>query len=469
MAAGPGKARTKELLQPTFVGRLLDWFLSEEVRKLPPSLRRRSRFAVGSSLALFVLVDLLAPLMYQAEGLSPAVLVVLTAGPLCILNALCYRWIKSHTLPGTLFSFMLVGLLVVAASGAGPVSACARQWHIASPLLACFLAGFVPAVICGAVSLAHLSFLIAQAMTMPGPLATNGEFWSRMATLFVTFFVGGLALIYERTRQRAEEEEERRHLEEHERLTEELEIAARIQTSILPAELKVPGLEISTRMLPTTEVGGDYYDVLPVEGGCWMGIGDVSGHGLNAGLIMMMLQSIIATLSHQSPDATPRELMNLCNRVLFTNIRGRLKKDDYITLTLLRYFEDGRLVAAGAHEDMLIWRAREKRCEVVTSRGAWVGAMRSIERFTKDTERKLEEGDVVLLYTDGLPEAMNAQGELFGVERLEQEFRRLGDKSVQEIRDGLLEAVRRWTATPQDDMTVMVIRHVGTASQVAAA
>ena len=79
------------------------------------------------------------------------------------------------------------------------------------------------------------------------------------------------------------EEATRRQVAERERLEKEMEIATRIQTSILPRDVTVPGLEIAATMRTATEVGGDYYDVIPVDDGCWMGIGDVAGHGLGTG------------------------------------------------------------------------------------------------------------------------------------------------------------------------------------------
>ncbi len=78
-----------------------------------------------------------------------------------------------------------------------------------------------------------------------------------------------------------------------------------MQTSILPRKFAVPGLEISAKMIPASEVGGDYYDVIPVDDGCWIAIGDVSGHGLDAGLVMLMLQSSI-TPPACSPGRKPR-------------------------------------------------------------------------------------------------------------------------------------------------------------------
>src|SRR6185436_18733813 len=109
----------------------------------------------------------------------------------------------------------------------------------------------------------------------------------------------------------------RASLAQKQRLESELEIATRIQTSILPRGIQIPGLEIAAAMKPADEVGGDYYDVQPAANGCWIGIGDVAGHGLTAGLVMMMTQSAIAALVRTRPSAGPGELIATLNRVIF--------------------------------------------------------------------------------------------------------------------------------------------------------
>jgi len=121
-------------------------------------------------------------------------------------------------------------------------------------------------------------------------------------------------------------DENRRQLADKERLARELEIAVRIQTSILPRDVTVPGLEIAAAMNTATEVGGDYYDVVPVDDGCWIGIGDVSGHGLTSGLIMLMIQSAMAGLGRQAPNAAPRQILSLINALTFSN-RSALMSD----------------------------------------------------------------------------------------------------------------------------------------------
>ncbi len=88
---------------------------------------------------------------------------------------------------------------------------------------------------------------------------------------------------------------------------EELAIAHRIQTQMLPREIEVLGLECASAMRPADDIGGDYFDVLPAKRGAWIAIGDVAGHGLSAGLIMLLLQSAVASVSRAMPNATPKE------------------------------------------------------------------------------------------------------------------------------------------------------------------
>ena len=259
--------------------------------------------------------------------------------------------------------------------------------------------------------------------------------------------------------RRVAEEAAQREKAEKERLESELEIATRIQTSILPRDLRVENLEIAATMVPATEVGGDYYDVLPGPGGCWLGIGDVAGHGLRPGLVMMMLQSIVAALSRDDFNAAPAAMLQVVNAVLYDNVRNRLAQDEHATLTLIRYFENGALVFAGAHEDLVILRAATGRCECIPTLGTWVGATEDIATATEEQHAQLEEGDVLLLYTDGVIEAANAAGEHYGIERLIAELEAAGGESVPVIRDRLLTSVQRFLAVQDDDIALLVARY----------
>jgi PAS domain S-box-containing protein len=242
------------------------------------------------------------------------------------------------------------------------------------------------------------------------------------------------------------------------KVEEELEIARRVQTSILPRRFEVPGLDIAAAMLPANEVGGDYYDVLPAADGAWLAIGDVSGHGLNSGLVMLMLQSATMAVTRGNPDALPRDVLCLINEILYDNIRTRLQKDDYVTFTLMRYTRDGRIVFAGAHEDILVWRAATASVERIRPPGTWIGARRDIRQATVDSLLQLDEGDLVVLYTDGITEAKNARRRQFDIGRLCAVVQATGDQPVERVRDNILHAVRDWMAHQDDDMSLLVAR-----------
>jgi sigma-B regulation protein RsbU (phosphoserine phosphatase) len=263
----------------------------------------------------------------------------------------------------------------------------------------------------------------------------------------------------EMNRMVGELKESRQQMVAKERLEKEMEISSRIQTSILPRKVEVPGLEVAARMIPATEVGGDYYDVFPAPGGCFIGVGDVAGHGLTSGLIMLMVQSVIAGLGRKDPDAPPREIVRVLNAVLFDNIRHRLGNDEHVTFSLLRYRRDGRVVFAGAHEEIVICRAATGKCELVSTPGPWLGAMADVGQVTEDSELLLSDGDVMVLYTDGVTETMDKGGEQFGIERLMAAVEGRRTEPVEKIRDAILDQVAQFGAQQDDDVTLLIVRY----------
>jgi len=245
-------------------------------------------------------------------------------------------------------------------------------------------------------------------------------------------------------------------------LERELAIAQQIQTSILPRSTTVAGFEIAGRMLTATEVGGDYYDVIPANGaGLWIGIGDVSGHGLNAGLMMLMLQSSIATLVRRDPHGDPANLFSLANRVLYDNVQCRLEAEHHATLSLLRFDTDGGFQLAGAHDEPVIWRAGERRCRRIPTPGTWLGIFEDVASITRTSSHHLEPGDVMVLYTDGITEARNGAGQQFGIERLMQALAEAHDRPAAAICDHLFQRVLDWTNARADDQTAIVVRYAG--------
>jgi serine phosphatase RsbU (regulator of sigma subunit) len=245
-------------------------------------------------------------------------------------------------------------------------------------------------------------------------------------------------------------------------LRKEVEIARTIQTSILPAQFTVPGLEIAAHMIPAAEVGGDYYDMRASDDGCWLGIGDVAGHGLSAGLVMLMIQSGLSSLIMHSPDALPHQILPALNRMLCQNLRERMGRDDHATLTLFRFFaQPGRLAYAGAHEDIIVCN-RAGQARTIATHGTWVGISADITCDLASRVLELAPGDLVVLYTDGIPEARR-EHEPFGLARLVAEVEQRHAAPVQEILSGVLRSVLDFCGgNPQDDATLLVLRYLGT-------
>jgi hypothetical protein len=169
---------------------------------------------------------------------------------------------------------------------------------------------------------------VGEASRQSGILANRVLVTSLAATLAVGLFLGRLLWVslHEATVQALELE----------RRASELAIAHGIQTSVLPHDLDLPGFELAAVMLTANEVGGDFYEFRrTVDGGAWIAVGDVTGHGLRAGIVMLMVQSMFATLSADNePDAaSPKRLIERLNRAVFLNLRDRLREVRYVTMS----------------------------------------------------------------------------------------------------------------------------------------
>ena len=245
---------------------------------------------------------------------------------------------------------------------------------------------------------------------------------------------------------------------ERDRLASELEIARHIQTSLLPTIKPMSSLDACIDMSPASEVGGDYLDLLPCDDGAWLAIGDVSGHGVNAGMIMLMVQSAIASVISHDPGARPSAVLRSVNQTLYANIRNRMDSCDFVTCTLLRYWNDGRLMFAGAHEEILMCRANQRVATFIPTTGSWLGVLPNLGDLADQTEQ-LQPDDLLVLFTDGITEARNASGKQFGAEGLATTVLEVRDRKPSEIRDHVRQAVRAWAPSQEDDRSLLVARH----------
>lgn len=275
---------------------------------------------------------------------------------------------------------------------------------------------------------------------------------------FVRWYVGPVLKVTGRAFEGLERAVD--ELASKQRLEKELEIGARIQTCLLPKSVDIPELELAAKMVPASEVGGDYYDAFATGDGGFIGIGDVAGHGLTSGLVMLMVQSVVGALGRKSPDAAPSELVSALNTVLYDNIRHRLQNKEHVTFTLLRYHKGGKLTFAGAHEEVCVYRKRRGKVELIETPGTWLGAMRDVSKHTVDTELQLEHGDIVLLYTDGVTEARAANGEQFGSERLAALLENSADLPMQAVIERIYAAVVAHARELDDDVTLLAFRYV---------
>jgi sigma-B regulation protein RsbU (phosphoserine phosphatase) len=262
-------------------------------------------------------------------------------------------------------------------------------------------------------------------------------------------------------------EDSRGQLADRERLASEMAIAARIQNGILPKRLEVHGLSIAAKMVTATEVGGDYYDVLPTDEGAWIAIGDASGHGVTAGLVMMMVQTGFGSLVRSNPRMSPKDMVRTLNAVLYDNIHDRLETERHMTLSLLHYHQNGEIVVAGAHMDGIVWRAATKKCELLGTPGTFLAITEDIDHVNHETTWKLDDGDVLVLLTDGVTEAENAKGEAFEYTGVTQIVEANPQASSAAIRDAVFAGLNKHTKTLVDDATIMVLRYATPATDPA--
>jgi len=210
-------------------------------------------------------------------------------------------------------------------------------------------------------------------------------------------------------------------------------------------------------MRPAEEVGGDYYDVIHTKNHEWIMIGDVSGHGVPAGLIMMMCQTAVrATLEHD-PEIMPDRLLVMVNSVLTQNIR-QLGEDKYMTITAMRRDAAGKIVFAGAHTDLFVYRADTDEVETLETAGIWLGLKPDANGAFTTRELTLRKRDLLILHTDGVTEATR-DGRMFDTKGMRDALATAKGKSAQQVLDDLLKALEGFKL--DDDATLLVIQELG--------
>lgn len=251
-------------------------------------------------------------------------------------------------------------------------------------------------------------------------------------------------------------------IHEGKRMLGELEIAAQIQKDILPLQVpRIPGLEVIAKARPAAELGGDNFDFITAKDNTFMYVGDVTGHGLPAALVMNVVHTLIHAYAEIYDNAY--DIIVQTNRRLKTRIKSTM----FMTLLMLRWnaaTQKMTYVGAG-HEHLLIYRVNKAVCDVQVSGGIALGMVADNSKIVKEQELPLEKGDIIVLYSDGITEARNMAGELYGLERLKKAVEQYAPQYGAE---GLVYHISRDYSRfaeehiQDDDVTLMAIQYTGT-------
>ncbi|TAF58210.1 MAG: GAF domain-containing protein [Oscillatoriales cyanobacterium] len=231
---------------------------------------------------------------------------------------------------------------------------------------------------------------------------------------------------------------------ENVRMSAQLDILKQMQQLILPkpAELAaIAELDIAGFMEPADEVGGDYYDVLFNDGVVTLCIGDVTGHGLESGILMVMTQTAVRTLK-EVQELDPLRFLDTLNRTIYKNIQ-RMNSDKTLTLALLNY-ADSQII------DMM-------------DLGFPIGLDEDISDWIGHLLVDLEPGDGVVLYTDGIPEARNIHKQFYGMERLCEVIAQNWHLSAEQVKQAAIDDLRKFIGSQKvfDDITLLVLKQQG--------
>jgi sigma-B regulation protein RsbU (phosphoserine phosphatase) len=239
------------------------------------------------------------------------------------------------------------------------------------------------------------------------------------------------------------------------RMREEVRLAARIQGDLLPkVHPAIPGYDVAGTSIPAQEVGGDYFDYIPVDAERWaLALGDVSGKGLPASLVMANLQ---ATLRGQTyPGVSVKECVARSNRLLHRST----SPEKFVTLFYgILDTTAHRLVFSNAGHDNPYFYSGDAPVRRLATGGIVLGA---IDEYPFQEEAvDLAPGDLLVIYSDGIAEAMNAKGGFFGEERIAETIAKHRDATAAELMEKILAAARKFAGKhPQsDDMTLLILK-----------
>ena len=246
---------------------------------------------------------------------------------------------------------------------------------------------------------------------------------------------------------------------EKRRIDHDLQVAYEIQRILLPSKApKFQGYDLAGINVPARHVSGDYYDFLNVDSDhCGVVIGDVSGKGVPASLIMATCRSVIRSVA--SGELSPASVLKKVNAMVFPD----MKEDMFISMAyVLLHCDDTRVILSRAgHDAPFLYRAGDKSCSRVNPPGMAVGIDGGavFNRVTNDFALEMSSGDCLILYTDGVTEALDSSGEEFGVENVTRVIVESAQMGADVVVERLTAELKKFVgeAPQHDDITLIVI------------
>ena len=309
----------------------------------------------------------------------------------------------------------------------------------------------------------HRGGILCAGLAVSGPLLTIALYSAGLLTHPLWLPAGSIvSYILALVDHYASAIKERQRLAlENERISTELALASRIQSSALPKEFPVrKEFDLYASMTPAKEVGGDFYDFFMIDDDhLALVIADVSGKGVPAALFMMVSSSLLHHAAMSLKEFSAAQALKIVN----DQVCSRNPEEMFVTVWLgILELSTGKLTAANAgHEYPMVKKAGESFELLKDRHGLVIGAMGGI-RY-RDYELQLEPGSKLFVYTDGVAEATNSRNELFGTQRLEKVLKDHGDSAPAEILKDVKKAVDEFVGTaPQfDDLTMLCVEFKG--------
>jgi len=251
-------------------------------------------------------------------------------------------------------------------------------------------------------------------------------------------------------------------LKKNKRLASELSIAQKIQKDLLPkSNPSVPGLNIISKTKPAAEIGGDSFDFITRGNNTYFFIGDVTGHGIPAGLVMIMVDTLINTFMDLHDDIY--DIIVQTNKYLFPKIQSTV----FMTMVLFQWEhtkQELSYIGAG-HENIMHFKSSSNEINIFKSGGIALGMTEDISKIVKKQKLDFKPGDYLILYSDGITEATNIKGEQFGLDRIKQlvESTVLQKPESKILFRNISNTLAKFIegTSQKDDMSLMVINHTG--------